>query len=88
MAKISKIEKNKQRLALIKKFAKKRSQLKSTGDYDGLDKLPKNASPVRYRNRCSISGRSRGYMRKFHISRICFREIVSKGEIPGIKKIN
>ena len=88
MAKISKIEKNKQRLALIKKFEKKRAKLKALGDYDGLDKLPKNASPVRYRNRCAISGRPRGYMRKFHISRICFREIASNGEIPGIKKIN
>ena len=87
MAKVSKIEKNKQRLALIQKFAKKRAYLKTKGDYFALDKLPKNASPVRYRNRCSITGRPRGYIGKCKMSRIVFRELVNKGELPGFIKV-
>ena len=64
----------------------KRAALKAAGDYVGLDKLPKNASPVRLHNRCKLTGRPRGYMRKFGISRVTFREMASNGLIPGVTK--
>jgi small subunit ribosomal protein S14 len=70
----------------VAKYAVKRAALKAAGDYLGLDKLPKNASPVRLHNRCKITGRPRGYMRKFGISRVLFREMASDGLIPGITK--
>jgi small subunit ribosomal protein S14 len=70
----------------VAKYAAKRAALKAAGDYLGLDKLPKNASPVRFHNRCKITGRPRGYMRKFGISRVLFREMASDGLIPGITK--
>ncbi len=70
----------------VAKYAAKRAALKAAGDYLGLDKLPKNASPVRLHNRCKITGRPRGYMRKFGISRVLFREMASDGLIPGITK--
>jgi small subunit ribosomal protein S14 len=60
--------------------------MKAAGDWEGLDKLPKNASPVRLHNRCKLTGRPRGYMRKFGISRVTFRELASAGKIPGITK--
>lgn len=90
MAKLSKIVKNEQRLVLIKKYAARRAQLKKQGDYAAylaLDKLPKNACPVRYRNRCKIDGRPRGYLRLFGMSRILARELLNKGEIPGFVKV-
>jgi len=65
---------------------KKRAKLKAEGDYVGLQLLPKNSNPIRQRNRCQITGRPRGYMRIFGISRIQFREMASKGLIPGVKK--
>lgn len=68
------------------RYAKKRAELKAAGDYEGLQKLPRNASPVRYKNRCAITGRPRGYMRDFGLSRIKFRELANEGKIPGIKK--
>ena len=71
---------------LVAKYAEKRAKLKSEGDYIGLDKLPKNASPVRLHNRCKLTGRPKGYMWKFGISRVTFREMASEGKIPGIKK--
>ncbi|MBA99696.1 MAG: 30S ribosomal protein S14 [Saprospirales bacterium] len=71
---------------LVAKFAERRAQLKAEGDYEGLDKLPKNASPVRLKNRCGITGRGKGYIRFFGISRVKFRELASDGKIPGIKK--
>ena len=71
---------------LVAKFAGRRAQLKAEGDYEGLDKLPKNASPVRLKNRCGITGRGKGYIRFFGISRVKFRELASDGKIPGIKK--
>ena len=71
---------------LVAKFAKKRAELKAAGDFEGLDKLPKNSSPVRLHNRCNLTGRPRGYMRKFGISRVTFREMASAGKIPGITK--
>jgi len=70
----------------VAKYAAKRADLKAKGDYVGLDKLPKNASPIRLHNRCKITGRPKGYMRKFGICRNVFREMASDGKIPGITK--
>jgi len=86
MAKTSQIARNAKRLALVRKYAVKRVALKRAGDAEGLQKLPRNASPVRLKNRCAISGRSRGYLRAFGISRIQFRELARAGKIPGVKK--
>jgi small subunit ribosomal protein S14 len=74
------------RQKLVAKFATKRAALKEAGDYAALDKLPKNASPVRLHNRCRLTGRPRGYMRKFGICRVVFREMASNGKIPGVTK--
>ena len=74
------------RAKMVAKYAAKREELKKAGDYAALDKLPKNASPVRLHNRCSITGRPKGYMRDFGLSRIQFREMASAGLIPGVKK--
>ena len=74
------------RAALCAKYAAKRAQLLKDCDYEGLQALPKNASPVRLHNRCKITGRPKGYMRVFGLSRIQFREMASKGLIPGVKK--
>jgi small subunit ribosomal protein S14 len=71
---------------MVAKYAEKRKALKAAGDYDALDKLPKNASPVRLHNRCRITGRPRGFMRKFGISRVMFRDMASDGKIPGLTK--
>lgn len=70
----------------VAKYAKKRAELKAAGDYEGLDKLPKDASPVRLHNRCKLTGRPKGYMRRFGISRVAFRELASQGKIPGVTK--
>ena len=86
MAKKSMIARDAKRQKLIQKYAAKRAELKELGDLDGLQKLPKNSSPTRWKNRDSISGRTRGYMRKFGLSRINFREQAVKGNIPGITK--
>ena len=86
MAKKSMIARDAKRQKLIQKYAAKRAELTELGDLDGLQKLPKNSSPTRWKNRDSISGRPRGYMRKFGLSRINFREKAVKGEIPGITK--
>jgi small subunit ribosomal protein S14 len=74
------------RAKLVAKYAEKRAILKAAGDFQGLDKLPKNASPVRQHNRCKLSGRPRGYMRQFGISRIVFRDMALAGKIPGVRK--
>ena len=74
------------RAKLVAKYAAKRQALKEAGDWAALDKLPKNASPVRLHNRCKITGRPKGYIRQFGISRIQFREMASAGLIPGVKK--
>ena len=74
------------RQKLEKKYAEKRAALKAAGDYEGLQKLPKNASPVRLHNRCKLTGRPKGYMRQFGISRVTFREMANFGLIPGVKK--
>jgi small subunit ribosomal protein S14 len=71
---------------LVARYAEKRRALKEAGDYEALQKLPKNASPVRLHNRCQLTGRPKGYMRQFGISRINFREMAVKGLIPGVKK--
>jgi small subunit ribosomal protein S14 len=86
MAKKSMIARDEKRKKLIAKYAAKRAELKELGDLDGLQKLPTNSSPTRWKNRDMLSGRPRGYMRKFGMSRINFREKASKGEIPGITK--
>ncbi len=74
------------RQKLVAKFAAKRAALKEAGDYAALDKLPKNASPVRLHNRCKLTGRPKGYMRQFGISRVTFREMALDGKIPGVTK--
>ncbi|MDR2801911.1 MAG: 30S ribosomal protein S14 [Prevotellaceae bacterium] len=86
MAKESMKAREVKRAKLAAKYAEKRKALKAAGDYAGLAKLPKNASPVRLHNRCSLTGRPKGYMRIFGISRIQFREMASHGLIPGIRK--
>lgn len=86
MAKESMKAREIKRQRLVEKYAEKRAALKLEGDYIGLQKLPKNASPVRLHNRCQLTGRPKGYMRTFGISRINFREMALNGLIPGVKK--
>lgn len=74
------------RKKLVDRYAQKRAELKAAGDFEGLDKLPKNSSPVRLHNRCKLTGRPRGYMRQFGISRVLFRDMALAGKIPGVKK--
>ena len=74
------------RQKLVEKYAEKRAKLKAEGDYVGLSRLPRNSNPIRLHNRCKLTGRPKGYMRQFGISRITFREMASEGLIPGIKK--
>jgi len=86
MARKAMVVKDQKRKKMIDKYAKKRAELKELGDYEALHKLPRNSSPTRRTNRCSQTGRNKGYMRQFGLSRIAFREHASKGEIPGITK--
>ncbi|WP_262315317.1 30S ribosomal protein S14 [Lacticaseibacillus parakribbianus] len=86
MAKRSKIEKAKRQEALVVKFAAKRAALKAAGDYAGLAKLPRDSSPVRLHHRDALDGRPHAYLRKFGLSRLNFRELAHKGQIPGVKK--
>ncbi len=86
MSKKSWRERDKRKRATVAKYAAKRAELKAKGDYEGLAKLPKDASPVRLINRCRISGRRRSYIRKFGVSRITFREMALAGLIPGVTK--
>ncbi len=86
MAKESMKAREVKRQKMVKKYANKRAKLIAEGNYEELQKLPKNASPVRLHNRCSLTGRPKGYMRQFGISRITFREMALKGLIPGVKK--
>ena len=74
------------RAKCVVKYAEKRAALKAAGDFEGLQRLPKNASPVRMHNRCKLTGRPRGYMRQFGISRVMFRKMANSGLIPGVKK--
>ncbi len=86
MAKESMKAREVKRAKLAAKYADKRAALKAAGDYEALQKLPKNASPVRMHNRCKLTGRPKGYMRQFGLSRVMFREMANKGLIPGVKK--
>ncbi|MDR3626299.1 MAG: 30S ribosomal protein S14 [Ignavibacteriaceae bacterium] len=86
MARKSLLAREDKRRKLVEKYDKLRKELKEKGDYAGLQKLPRNASPVRLHNRCMITGRPRAYYRKFGISRLVLREMASKGVIPGLKK--
>ncbi|MBX6380463.1 small subunit ribosomal protein S14 [Thermoflavifilum aggregans] len=86
MSKQSIIARERKRERLVAKYAEKRAALKAAGDYKALDALPKNSSPVRLRNRCQLTGRPRGYIRYFGISRIKFREMALEGKIPGVRK--
>ena len=86
MAKESMKAREVKRQKMVQKYAAKRERLKAEGDYEALQKLPKNASPVRLHNRCSLTGRPKGYMRQFGISRVMFREMANKGLIPGVRK--
>ena len=86
MAKESMKARERKREKMVEKYSEKRKALKEAGDYDALQKLPKDASPVRLHNRCKITGRPKGYMRQFGLSRVMFREMANKGLIPGVKK--
>jgi small subunit ribosomal protein S14 len=86
MAKTSWLERNKRKAATVKKYAALRAQLKARRDYAGLAKLPRDASPVRLVNRCAMSGRRHGFLRKFGVSRLTFREAALNGLIPGVVK--
>jgi small subunit ribosomal protein S14 len=86
MAKKSKITKAKKQQKLVEQYAEIRRELKEKGDFEALNKLPRDSSPTRLHNRCAVTGRPRGYLRKFNMSRIAFRELAHKGQLPGIKK--
>ena len=86
MAKESMKAREVKRKKLVDKYAEKRAKLKAEGDYVGLSRMPRNSNPIRLHNRCSLTGRPRGYMRQFGISRITFREMANMGLIPGVKK--
>jgi small subunit ribosomal protein S14 len=86
MAKESMKARERKRERLVEVYAEKRAALKAAGDWDALQKLPRNSAKVRLHNRCNLTGRPRGYMRQFGISRVTFREMANKGLIPGVKK--
>ena len=86
MARKALIAKQKRRERLVKKYAEKRKELKASGDYAALQKLPRDSSSTRLNNRCNVTGRVRGYYRKFGMSRLVFRELALQGKIPGIVK--
>jgi small subunit ribosomal protein S14 len=86
MAKKAWIERNNRKKAMVQKYAAKRAELKAKGDYAGLAKLPRGASPVRVINRCRVSGRRHAFLRKFGVSRLSFREMALSGKIPGVTK--
>jgi small subunit ribosomal protein S14 len=86
MAKESVKARQRKREKMVVKFAAKRAALKASGDLEALDKLPRNSSPVRLRNRCQLTGRPRGYMRYFGMCRVAFRDMALDGKIPGVRK--
>ncbi len=86
MAKESMKAREVKRAKLVERYAEKRAKLREEGDYQALSRLPRNSNPNRMHNRCSITGRPKGYMRQFGLSRIQFREMASNGLIPGVKK--
>lgn len=86
MAKKSWIARENKRRKMVELYAERRRKYKAEGNYEALQKLPRDASPVRLKNRCAITGRARGYLRKFGISRIVFRDMALSGKIPGVRK--
>ncbi len=86
MAKKSWMARERKRRRMVALYAERRRELKEAGDYEALQRIPRNASPVRLNNRCPLTGRSRGYMRDFGVSRIVFREMALSGKIPGVRK--
>jgi small subunit ribosomal protein S14 len=86
MARLSSKVREEKRKKMYEKYAKLRAELKAKGDFDALQALPRNSSPTRLKNRCMFTGRSRGYYRKFGVSRLVLREMALRGEIPGLKK--
>jgi len=86
LAKKSKVVKEHKRQQMVEKYALLRQELKEKGDYEALQKLPRDSSPTRLKNRCRVTGRPRGYLRQFGMSRITFRELAYKGQVPGVKK--
>jgi small subunit ribosomal protein S14 len=86
MAKESVKARQRKREKMVEKFAEKRAALKAAGEWQALDQLPKNSSKVRLKNRCQITGRPKGYMRFFGLSRVMFRDMALSGKIPGVKK--
>ncbi|HEX2788678.1 MAG TPA: 30S ribosomal protein S14 [Ignavibacteria bacterium] len=86
MAKKSIVARQNKRIALVKQYNEKRKELKKAGDYEGLQKLPRNSSPTRLHNRCNVTGRARAYYRKFGVSRLVLRELALSGKIPGVRK--
>ena len=86
MAKKSIEARQRKRAKMVAQYAEKRTALKAAGDYKGLDLLPKNSSTVRLKNRCQLTGRPRGYMRHFGVSRVMFRDMAVQGKIPGVTK--
>ncbi len=86
MARLSLIAREQKRAKMVAKFAEKRKRLKAEGNWEELDKLPRNSNPIRLHNRCRLTGRPKGYMRKFGLCRVKFRELALNGKIPGITK--
>ena len=86
MAKTSQIARQNKRVRLVQKFTEKRKQFKESSDFDSLSKLPRNSNPVRLHNRCEVTGRARGFYKKFGVSRLTFRKMALEGKIPGIRK--
>jgi len=86
LAKTSQVARENKRKKLVEKYAEKRKALKASGDYDALTELPRNSNPIRLHNRCAVTGRARGFYRKFGISRLTFRKMALEGKIPGVKK--
>jgi small subunit ribosomal protein S14 len=86
LAKTSQIARQNKRKKLVEKFAQKRKELKANGDYDALSELPRNSNPVRLHSRCAVTGRARGFYRKFGLSRLTFRKMALEGQIPGVRK--
>jgi small subunit ribosomal protein S14 len=86
MARKSLIARERKRERMVAKYAERRAALKAAGDWEALDKLPRNSNPIRLRNRCGLTGRPKGYMRKFGLCRVKFREMALDGKIPGVRK--
>lgn len=86
MAKTSVVARNEKRKRLVSKYAEKRAHLKSIGDYEGLQKLPRNSAPSRVRNRCNLTGKGKGVYQKFGLCRNVFRQMALEGKIPGVRK--